>query len=72
MPADRRPLEFLRLLLGEKVEVVERTFERNGAKLAQRRLRRPGVALLDRTCETSMRRALRGHEQMFADGIEAD
>jgi hypothetical protein len=62
MPADRRPLEFLRLLLGEKVEQVERIFERNGAKLAQRRLRRPEVGLLDRTCETSMRRALAAEE----------
>jgi hypothetical protein len=41
VPADRRPLELLRLDLGEQVEVVEQVVQAGGAELAERLLGAP-------------------------------
>ena len=63
MPANRGPLELLRLQFGQEVEVLEGVAERDGAELAQGHLRGPEVAGLDRAGEPAVCRALGCHRR---------
>ena len=65
-PAQRRSLERLRLRVEQEEDELECVRETDEVELGRRGERHGRVLRVEGTAEAGVRRALRGHEQMFA------
>src|SRR3954463_1008677 len=66
VPASRRPLEFLRLTVGEEQRELERLREANELELRRGRESLRDVRAVEGSAEAHVSRALGVHERMFA------